>query len=321
MPDLLPQPIVKWIDQQSLRLIRVTPLPGGCVAQIHKLTLESAQGNSVTLVLKQMPCASAEPSAEQSTAEARGLKVLGLSGSGLTTPDLKKTHLPIPARQTPGIAALRVPEVVLQADNYLLIEYLSPASPADDFDQQLGLGLALQHQCSDPAGRGFGFECDTFCGGTRQENRWQTDGYRFYAQQRYQSLCERCLSRKLISHALFEQLLQLCQRLPEWVPPQPAVLLHGDLWSGNVICGPNGEPALIDPAVYYGWAEAELAMTLMFGGFNRRFYQVYEAHNDMHPDWRDRADLHNLYHYLNHLLLFGGAYLRDVERIVKYYNG
>ncbi|WP_428035729.1 fructosamine kinase family protein [Amphritea sp.] len=297
MPDLLPQPIVKWIEQHSLQLIRVSPLSGGCVAQISKLTLQSPQGNRVEWVLKQMPDATAEPAA----AEVRGLKTLGY--------------------QTVESHTLRVPEVLLQAGNSLLMEYLSPASPADDFDQQLGMGLALLHRCRDQAERGFGFECDTFCGGTRQVNHWQADGYRFYAQQRYQSLGERCLALKLISHTLFDQLLQWCDRLPERVPAQPAVLLHGDLWSGNVICGPHGEPVLIDPAVYYGWAEAELAMTLMFGGFSQRFYQIYEAHSDILPDWRVRADLYNLYHYLNHLLLFGGAYLRDVERIVKYYNG
>lgn len=297
MPDLLPQPIAKWIEQQSLQLIRVTPLSGGCVAQISKLSLKNRQGNRVELVLKQVPGGTDE----QTAAEAGGLKTLGY--------------------QTLESQTLRVPEVVLQSGNYLLMEYLSPAPPAADFDRQLGIGLALQHQCADPAGRGFGFQRDTFCGGSRQVNRWQADGYRFYAQQRYQSLDERCLALKLISHALFDQLLLWCDRLPDRVPVQPAVLLHGDLWSGNVICGPHGEPVLIDPAVYYGWAEAELAMTQMFGGFNQRFYQVYEAHSDILPDWRDRADLYNLYHYLNHLLLFGGAYLRDVERIVKYYSG
>ncbi|MDO3384342.1 fructosamine kinase family protein, partial [Gilvimarinus sp. SDUM040013] len=85
--------------------------------------------------------------------------------------------------------------------------------------------------------------------------------------------------------------------------------------------GPTGEPALIDPSVYYGWAEAELAMTLMFGGFSQRFYQAYQFNSDIQSDWRSRSDLYNLYHYLNHLLLFGEAYHRDVERIVKYYSG
>ncbi|SER04117.1 Fructosamine-3-kinase [Amphritea atlantica] len=294
MPDLLPEPIVKWIKQQSLQLTSTQALSGGCVADIRKLTLHSQQGDCLELVLKQM----SGSSAEQLAAEASGLQALRL----------------------PGDAALRVPEVVWQEGNCLLLEYLPTAVPAEDFAVQLGIGLALQHR-SGSVNRGFGFDTDTFCGGTRQPNRWQADGTVFYAQQRYQVLAEQNLQRNRISSGLFEQMLRLCDRLSELVPCQPAVLLHGDLWSGNVICGPRGEPALIDPAVYYGWAEAELAMTRMFGGFSERFYQVYEAHSDVLPDWRERVELYNLYHYLNHLLLFGDGYHRDVERIVKYYSG
>ncbi|MBN1006206.1 fructosamine kinase family protein [Amphritea pacifica] len=294
MPDLLPEPIVKWIKQQSLQLISAQALTGGCVADIRKLTLHSRQGYCLELVLKQMPGGSAE----QLAAEASGLQTLRL----------------------PDDAALRVPEVVWQEGNCLLLEYLPAAAPAEDFAVQLGIGLALQHR-SGSVNRTFGFDTDTFCGGTRQPNRWQVDGTVFYAQQRYQVLAEQNLQRNRISPRLFEMILRLSDRLSELVPCQPAVLLHGDLWSGNVICGPGGEPALIDPAVYYGWAEAELAMTRMFGGFSERFYQVYEAHSAVLPDWRDRVELYNLYHYLNHLLLFGSGYHRDVERIVKYYSG
>jgi len=294
MPDLFPEPIVKWIEQQSLKLTASAPLSGGCIAQILQLTLEDKQGSCLELVLKQMPGGAAE----QLAAEVCGLQALRLS----------EPH------------ALRVPQVVMQEGNCLLLEYLPPAPPTDDFDTQLGIGLALQHRCQSDSGQ-FGFAIDTFCGGTRQPNQWQTDGAIFYARQRYEVLAKQNLQLNRITAGLFDQILRLCDKLPELVPCQPAVLLHGDLWSGNVICGPQGEPALIDPAAYYGWAEAELAMTQMFGGFSHRFYLVYEAHSNILPGWRDRADLYNLYHYLNHLLLFGGAYHRDVERIVKYYSG
>ncbi|WP_296055990.1 fructosamine kinase family protein [uncultured Amphritea sp.] len=294
MPDLFPEPIAKWIGQQSLQLIASTPLSGGCVAQVRQLTLQTKQGKRIQLVLKQMP----GRAAEQLAAEMCGLQALHLS----------EPH------------ALRVPHVVMQEGDCLLLEYLSPAPPADDFDTQLGIGLALQHRSESDCGQ-FGFDTDTFCGGTRQPNQWQTDGVVFYARQRYQVLATQSLQLNRITAGLFDQILRLCDKLPELLPGQLAVLLHGDLWSGNVICGPQGQPALIDPAVYYGWAEAELAMTQMFGGFSHRFYQVYEAHSNILPGWRDRADLYNLYHYLNHLLLFGGAYHRDVERIVKYYSG
>ena len=292
MPDLIPQPIAEWLEQQSLILNRITPLSGGCVADICKLSLQSSKGARLELVLKQL----STDSSGQLEAEAIGLESLRLS-------------LP---------EALRIPEVILQEGNCLLLEYLPPAECSADFDDQLAVGLALQHNCQNDY---FGFTQDTFCGGTRQQNRWQGDGFCFYAQQRYQTLGRQCLERGLMTSVLFDQLVSVSESLFRWVPQQPAVLLHGDLWSGNVISGSRGEPALIDPSVYYGWAEAELAMTQMFGGFSQRFYEVYLHHSNMQPEWRSRADLYNLYHYLNHLLLFGGAYHSDVERIVKYYSG
>lgn len=292
MPDLIPQPIVEWLEQQSLTLNAIDMLSGGCVADTCKLSLKSSKGARLELVLKQMPAGSSE----SLTAEAAGLQFLRLSEPG----------------------ALRIPEVILQEGNSLLLEYLSPTERSVDFDDQLAVGLALQHSHQNTR---FGFSLDTFCGGTRQPNQWQGDGFCFYAQQRYQTLAQQCLEQGLMTPELFDRLLILSESLSRWLPQQSAVLLHGDLWSGNVMSGPRGEPALIDPSVYYGWAEAELAMTQMFGGFSQRFYQVYLHHSEMLPDWRSRVDLYNLYHYLNHLLLFGGAYHRDVKRIVQYYSG
>ena len=287
----MPQLIIEWLEQQSLTLNTISILSGGCVADVWKLSLQSSTGVRLKLVLKKMPIGSSESLA----AEASGLQCLRFSEVG----------------------ALRIPEVILQERDCLLLEYISQAERSVDFDDQLGVGLALQHSHQNT---GFGFPRDTFCGGTRQLNQWQGDGFSFYAQQRYQVLAQQCLTRGLINSVLFDQLLVLSESLSRWLPQQSAVLLHGDLWSGNVISGPRGEPVLIDPSVYYGWAEAELAMTQMFAGFSQRFYQVYQHHSEILPDWRSRVDLYNLYHYLNHLLLFGGAYHSDVERIVKYYS-
>ena len=97
-------------------------------------------------------------------------------------------------------------------------------------------------------------------------------------------------------------------------------LLHGDLWSGNYITGKDGEAWLIDPAVYVGHAEADLAMTELFGGFPQRFYGAYNEVNPIDPGFRDRRDLYNLYHLLNHLNLFGGSYLEPVKQILRVYT-
>ena len=101
--------------------------------------------------------------------------------------------------------------------------------------------------------------------------------------------------------------------------PEPAFpsLLHGDLWGGNFVTGPDGYAWLIDPAVYVGHLEADLAMTELFGGFSHIFYESYQEVNPLLPGYKDRRDLYNLYHLLNHLNLFGGGYYGSVMRIVR----
>ena len=106
--------------------------------------------------------------------------------------------------------------------------------------------------------------------------------------------------------------------LPE--PGRPS-LIHGDLWAGNQITGNDGKVWLIDPAVYYGHPEADLAMTELFGGFSERFYRAYREITGLDPGYPDRRDLYNLYHLLNHLNLFGSGYLGSVQRILDRYAG
>lgn len=103
------------------------------------------------------------------------------------------------------------------------------------------------------------------------------------------------------------------------IPQQSPVLLHGDLWSGNVHTDSDGKPVLIDPAVYYGWAEADLAMTALFGGFSSYFYAAYQEVRPLDSGWERRLELYNLWHLLNHLHLFGESYLSDVKQVIKKY--
>jgi len=109
----------------------------------------------------------------------------------------------------------------------------------------------------------------------------------------------------------------IASNLTNWIPIQSPVLIHGDLWSGNVHCDRDGNPCLVDPATYWGWAEADLAMTELFGNFNREFYESYESVSDIEKDWRERSPLYNLYHLLNHLILFGPSYLGNIRSVIK----
>ena len=210
--------------------------------------------------------------------------------------------------------SLRVPEVLHVAESFLLLEDLGSGQPGKHYWQELGSGLAELHHHRAPQ---FGFPTDNYCGSTPQINPPTDDGFEFFANFRIRKLAVAARERKLLSGAAFSALDYIAENLSRWIPTQPAVLIHGDLWSGNIHCDECGGPALIDPAAYWGWAEADLAMTRLFGGFGESFYASYAEHSGMASDWQQRAELYNLYHLLNHLLLFGGSYGAQIEAISR----
>jgi fructosamine-3-kinase len=228
------------------------------------------------------------------------------------------------AREAEGLAALaaipgapRVPAALLSGPDFLLLEYLAPSPLAPRAAALLGEQLAALHAA--PAAR-FGFHHDNYLGSTPQTNPWTDDGWIFFAQHRllYQGRLAR--QSALLSTAAGRRLEALAQRLPDLIPAQPPSLLHGDLWSGNIIPGPNGQACLIDPAAHYGWAEADLAMTALFGRQPDNFYLAYALVRPLAPGFPQRQDLYNLYHLLNHLNLFGASYLSSVESILSHYT-
>ena len=215
-----------------------------------------------------------------------------------------------------GLAALRVPggprlpEVLFSDPACLLLEDLCPASPAADFWPALGSQLAELHRTPSPQ---FGFHQNNYIGAAPQPNPWTADGHKFFAEQRLWFQARRAMDARWLGADDMARVERLCAALPERVPAQPPALLHGDLWRGNVISDDHGQPALIDPAAHWGWAEAELALTMLFGVFPEAFYEAYTAAYPLEPGWRKRADIYNLYHLLNHLNLFGGEYLCLVQ--------
>ncbi len=223
------------------------------------------------------------------------------------------------AREAEGLAALaatktlRVPGVHLVGDNFLLLEDLQPAPRAADYWQQLGRGLAELHSHTHTT---FGFAHDNYIGSTPQPNGWLADGCEFFAERRlsYQARLAHDAGRLAANEVTAIE--RIAARLSQLVPPQPASLLHGDLWAGNAISDAAGIPALIDPAAHFGWAEAELAMTALFGGFPSEFYAAYSEAHPLEPGWRERFDVYNLYHLLNHLNIFGSSYYAQVMAVV-----
>jgi protein-ribulosamine 3-kinase len=186
-----------------------------------------------------------------------------------------------------------------------------------EFWQAFGTSMARLHSITRPE---YGFSGDNFLGSTPQNNPWQSDGHAFYAEHRLLFQGRRAAGQRLLSADMLARLERMAQRLATLVPAQPASLLHGDLWAGNIVDGPEGLACLIDPAVYYGWAEADLAMTDLFGRLPGEFYDAYIGVRPLDPGYRERFEIYNLYHLLNHLNLFGVSYQRAVEAVLRRYG-
>jgi protein-ribulosamine 3-kinase len=226
-------------------------------------------------------------------------------------------------KEAEGLIALRVedgpkvPEPYIFAENFLLLEDLSPAPRKPGYWEEFGRKLAALHNHKNPQ---FGFEYDNYIGSTPQPNRFESDGWLFFNEQRLLFQADLAERQGLLNKTDSIKVQRIASRLRELVPEQPASLLHGDLWSGNALSDADGGPALIDPAVYYGWAEAELGMTALFGAFPASFYDAYNDTRPLEIGYQERLPIYNLYHLLNHLNLFGAGYLGQVRQVLDRFS-
>lgn len=214
--------------------------------------------------------------------------------------------------------AVRVPAVmgVVQDDRWqvMVMEYIRPSKPAGNYWEMLGEQLAALHLITAPR---FGLDTDNYIGSLPQHNTQKAKWVDFFISNRLEFQLLLAEQHGRAEATLRKRFEKLYTRLPEIFPDEPPALLHGDLWSGNLITGEAGQPCLIDPAVYFGHREAELAFTRLFGGFDSRFYQAYQSVFALHPGFSDRADVYNLYPLLVHVNLFGGSYLASVLRTLS----
>ncbi|MCU7873168.1 MAG: fructosamine kinase family protein [Candidatus Thiodiazotropha sp. (ex Lucinoma borealis)] len=220
-------------------------------------------------------------------------------------------------REIADTETMRVPEPLCcglsNEQSYLVIEFIEMGHAGRGDSELAGRQLAAMHRTCQSI---FGWYRDNTIGSTHQHNQKRNSWVDFWREQRlgfqlhlaedngYRGSLQRRGER------LLEQFHVLIDHQPE------SSLLHGDLWGGNLAYDMEGKPVIFDPAVYYGDRETDLAMTELFGGFGRRFYDAYQESWPLSPGYSTRKTLYNLYHILNHLNLFGSGYLGQATSMI-----
>lgn len=274
---------MRWIDRLTAALgvaIRTTrPLPGGCVAEVYRVDL--VDGGRVV----------AKVGGRLLTREAHMLRALAAAG-------------------------FPVPGVLHAAPDLLVIEFVAGESRFDAAAERHAAALlaALHEHTADA----FGFEAPTLIGGLHQPNPWTADWAAFYGEHRIVHMAVDAERIGHLSAAQRRRIEGVAARLPQLIAPGPPSLLHGDVWTTNVLAEPGRITGFIDPAVYYGHAEVELAFIALFNTFGRPFFDAYHALRPIAPGFFEaRCALYQLYPLLVHARLFGGGYAAQADAIAR----
>ncbi len=245
-----------------------------------------------------------------------------------------------------------VPKVIGFGDtgrySLLVLEHIDQGKQAADFWEHFGVKLAAMHK--NPAhqiksnaqpgmikgatsGNGqteepwseektsyFGLDHDNYIGSLPQSNRRHHNWINFFVSERIEAQLKRAIDEGRVGNDLASMFEKLYRHLPDFFPDEPPALLHGDLWSGNYMCGGNGKAVIIDPAVYYGHRYMDLGMSKLFGGFSSAFYKAYDEAYPLEPSWQQSMDIANLYPLMVHVNLFGGGYPGSVKSILRRFS-
>lgn len=214
--------------------------------------------------------------------------------------------------------AVQIPSVICVGENsqtqFLLLEYIESGRPNTKSWHDLGKSLAMLHKQTSAS---FGLDHNNFIGSLHQDNS-QTDNWlEFFIQSRISLQLKLAIDGGKLGGSQLKNFESLYRELPGLLPLEKPSLLHGDLWSGNVLVDHHGNAVLIDPAVYYGHREMDLAFTKLFGGFETDFYNSYFEEFPVEQGFDSRVDIFNLYPLLVHVNLFGGGYTNQVISILN----
>ena len=280
---------VKIENQLSQEVLKASPAPGGTICESRIVFLK----DSSTYFLKWLD----DTPTGLFKAEAAGLN------------ELRKPKV------------IRVPEVIAFSDGtktepgFILLELLYPREKDQIFERTLATQMAALHKVR---ANEFGFKADNFIGKLEQSNSTVPTWGEFFFNKRLLPQTKLATKGKLLD-ASFERDLKnlesyIVLSLNEF--DEPPTLVHGDFWSGNVLATDSG-PAIVDPAVYYGSREVDLAFSEFFSGFGETFYSVYQKHFPLKTGYQDRKELLNLYNILTHVNIFAGSYIQEAIRTFK----
>lgn len=272
-------------SKNGIALTTFSKVAGGDINAVYAL-----QTKTETYILK---LNNAERFPGMFQAEVKGLNLLRTTNS-----------FQIPAIHSEG---------TLDDTSYLIINYITPCPPTDNYWKLFAQCLAKLHQNTQHT---FGLDHDNYIGSLKQYNCPETNAADYYINQR---LIPQFRMARDAGYS-FEALDEFYSNLLTLIPNEPPSLIHGDLWNGNVLVASNETPTLIDPAVSYAPREMDLAMMQLFGGFPEDAINRYNEIFSLQQGWEERIQLYQLYYNLVHLNLFGTGYLSNVQQIVRLYT-
>ena len=269
-----------------VKIDSVVPAGGGCINECFVLQTAAGKFFLKRNDPKQFP--------KMFEGEAKGLQLLNETVNGIS------------------------PKVIItdeQKDDMLLIlQHIETGSAQKDFWIDFAKKLSMLHRKTTGF---FGLDHDNYIGSLPQSNKRHPDWNSFFILERIEPQLKKAIDEDQLPGEIARLFERMFLRLPEIFPPEPSSLLHGDLWSGNYMIEKDGRLRLIDPAVYFGFREMDLAMMKSFGGFDTSVFKHYHEFFPLENGFEKRVDICNLYPWLVHVNLFGGQYPLKVQAIMK----
>jgi len=217
-------------------------------------------------------------------------------------------------KQTKSIQIVDTINQVNSADlSFLILTYIKTEPETEELWENFGIQLNKLHQTQSNS---FGLDTPNYIGNIPQLNNWCNTWPEFYVTQRLEPQLKIAVEKGYLK-GLVNKFEKLYHQLDELFPKEKASLIHGDLWNGNFISGENSTPWLIDPAIYFAHREMDIGMTLLFGGFDLRFYDAYNSEKPLEKNWKERVPLTQLYPLLVHVNLFGSQYESSIKSTLK----